>query len=175
MHRRVSEMTQDEAIFVEAVGQELAASGLPPMAGRMWGWLLVCEPTEQTAAEIAAQLHASRGSISGVARLLVAGGLIRRRTRPGDRREYFSVPSGAVRALLASGFPRIAALRRLMDDGLRLLDGRSAEARSRVSEVREVYAFLEREYPVLLERFVAEQARRGPASLTIAVGEEGVA
>ena len=34
---------------------------MTPMAGRMWGWLLICEPPEQTAADLAEALQASRG------------------------------------------------------------------------------------------------------------------
>ena len=60
------------------------------MAGRMWGWLLICDPPEQTAADLAEALQASRGSISGTARILSRAGMIRRTTRRGDRREYFS-------------------------------------------------------------------------------------
>ena len=47
---------------------------MTPMAGRMWGWLLICEPPEQTAAEIAEALQASRGAISGTARILTTAG-----------------------------------------------------------------------------------------------------
>ena len=52
------------------MGQFLGSYGMTPMAGRMWGWLLICEPPEQTAAEIAEALQASRGAISGTARIL---------------------------------------------------------------------------------------------------------
>lgn len=61
-------MTPDQSHFVEEMGQYLASYGMTPMAGRMWGWLLICEPPEQTAAEIAEALQASRGAISGTAR-----------------------------------------------------------------------------------------------------------
>ena len=52
------------------MGRYLGQYGLPPMAGRMWGWLLVCDPVEQTAGQLAEALHASRGSISGTGRML---------------------------------------------------------------------------------------------------------
>jgi hypothetical protein len=89
-------MTPGESEFVEEMGQFLASLGMTPMAGRMWGWLLICEPAEQTAAEIADALQASRGAISGTARLLANAGLVRRSTRPGDRKEYFSAPAEAL-------------------------------------------------------------------------------
>ena len=39
--------------FIEEMGQFLGGYGMTPMAGRMWGWLLLCDPPEQTAAQIA--------------------------------------------------------------------------------------------------------------------------
>ena len=84
-------MTEGESAFVEEMGRTLAGYGMTPMAGRMWGWLLICDPPEQTAADIAEALQASRGAISGTARILATAGMIRRTTRRGDRREYFSV------------------------------------------------------------------------------------
>ena len=36
--------TPAELDYVEQVGQQLARSGLPPMAGRMWGWLIDLRP-----------------------------------------------------------------------------------------------------------------------------------
>ena len=71
-------MRDEESTFVEEMGQALAAYGMTPMAGRMWGWLLICEPPEQTAAQIAEALHASRGAISGTARILAGAGSGRR-------------------------------------------------------------------------------------------------
>ena len=63
-------MTKEEAAFVSAMGQFLATYGMTPMAGRLWGYLLICDPPEQTSEEIAGALHASRGAISGTVRLL---------------------------------------------------------------------------------------------------------
>jgi DNA-binding transcriptional regulator GbsR (MarR family) len=156
-------MTDEEAIFVERVGQMLSAGGLPRMAGRIWGWLLICDPPEQTAASIASELHASRGSVSVTVRLLENAGLIRRSTRPRDRREYFSVPPGSVVAVLESRVPSTVAWRRLAEDGLRVLEDRPPQVRSRLQELWDVYAFMERELPALLERFESErQAQAGP-------------
>ncbi len=152
-------MRQDEETFVEQVAAMLAGGGLPRMAGRIWGYLLICEPVEQTAGDLADALHASRGSISGMVRLLEPAGLVRRSTRRGDRREWFSVPPGSVIAILESRHPTTVAWRRLAEHGLSLLAGRPPEVRSRLEEVRDVYAFMERELPELLARFKAERER----------------
>lgn len=153
-------MNDQQAQFVEAFGQMLSQQGLPRMAGRMWAWLLICDPPQQTAAQLADELHASRGSISDMARLLATAGLISRTRRPGDRREYFSVPTGAVRRLMQGRLPGVIAMRQLADEGLELLADRSATDQARLQEVRDVYAFFERELPALLEQFEAETSQR---------------
>jgi DNA-binding transcriptional regulator GbsR (MarR family) len=152
-------MTEQEAEFVEQVGVMLSAGGMPRMAGRLWAWLLICEPPEQTAADLADALHASRGSISGMTRLLLTVGLIRKSTRRGDRREYFSVPPGATIGILRARHPQTIAWRQLAERGLELLAHRSPESRGRLQEVRDVYAFMERELPAMLDRFEKDRDR----------------
>ena len=90
-------MTHDEAAFVEEMGQYLASYGMTPMAGRMWGWLLICEPPEQTAAEIA-------------------------------------------------------------ERGLAAMSDESPSGRARLEEFRDVIAFIERELPLVIDRFFSERA-----------------
>jgi DNA-binding transcriptional regulator GbsR (MarR family) len=149
-------MTDQESAFVEEMGQVLASYGMTPMAGRMWGWLLLCDPPEQTAAEIAEALQASRGAISGTARILASAGFIRRTTRPGDRREYFSSPPEALDSMLSNAGVIYRRLREIADHGLVAADGRpSAEARMR--EFRDVVAFIEAELPRLIDRFLRDR------------------
>ena len=46
-------MNDRQAAFVEEMGQYLASIGMTPMSGRMLAWLLICDPAEQTAADLA--------------------------------------------------------------------------------------------------------------------------
>ncbi|MGH2402553.1 MAG: GbsR/MarR family transcriptional regulator [Candidatus Limnocylindria bacterium] len=140
---------KDEDEFIEVAARVLGA-GMPPMAGRMWAYLAICEPPEQTAAEIAERLQASRGSVSGMARLLEEIGLVRRGTRRGDRREYFSVPPGAAHTLMAAAIGRLQSAREVTEAGLALIADRSPESQARLRAIHDVYAFFEREWPVLL-------------------------
>jgi DNA-binding MarR family transcriptional regulator len=132
---------------------------MAPMAGRLWGWLLICDPPEQTAAELAEALHASRGSISGTARILVTAGFIQRRTKRGDRREYFSAPSGAFQALIDSAGATYRRFRDIASLGIAAVGDLPPPARERIEEVYQFAAYIEREMPSLIEGFHAEQAR----------------
>jgi DNA-binding transcriptional regulator GbsR (MarR family) len=154
-------MTPAESEFVEEMGQSLASYGMTPMAGRMWGWLLICDPPEQTAADIAEALHASRGAISGTARILATAGLIRRTTRRGDRREYFSAPPEVFDAFIASAGQIYRHFRELTERGLAAIDYRQPEARARLQEFHDVFAFVEREVPLVFERYMSSRAGRG--------------
>jgi hypothetical protein len=123
-------MTEGESAFVEEMGQTLAGYGMTPMAGRMWGWLLICEPPEQTAADIAEALQASRGAISGTARILTSAGRIYRQ------------------------------FREMAERGLTAMAGRPPESRARLQELRDVFAFVEQEVPAVVDRFLSERAGR---------------
>ena len=150
-------MRDGESAFVEEMGQFLGSSGMPPMAGRMWGWLLICDPPEQSAADLAESLRASRGAISGTARLLASAGLIRRTRRRGDRREYFTAPPGALRSLLVGAGASYRRFREITADGLAVIAHQPPASRARLQEIHDAYVFFEREYPALIERYLRER------------------
>jgi DNA-binding transcriptional regulator GbsR (MarR family) len=156
-------MTPGESQFVEEMGQFLGSLGMTPMAGRMWGWLLICDPEEQTAADIATALHASRGAISGTARLLATAGLIRRTTRAGDRREYFSAPPEALDSMLASAASIYRQMREIAMRGLAATSDQAVSVRARLQEFHDVMAFVELEVPRLIGQFLADRAAQKQA------------
>ena len=153
-------MTDQETELVEQMAQLLTAGGMPRIAGRIWAYLMICEPPQRSAADLAETLHASRGAISGAVRILETAGLIRRTTRPGDRKEYFHVPPGAMVTILQARLPATTAWRRLAEHGLELLADRTPEQRARLQELRDVYAFMEQELPTMLERFLERRKER---------------
>jgi hypothetical protein len=52
------------------------------------------------------------------------------------------------------------AWRRLSEEGLALMEDRSAASRARLEEVRDVYAFMEQELPAMLARFTEQRKER---------------
>jgi DNA-binding transcriptional regulator GbsR (MarR family) len=148
----------DKLHFVEEVGHFLEHSGLTRMAGRMLGWLLICDPPHQTMPQIAEAVQASKGSISSASRLLIRVGLVERFSLPGERRDYYRLRFGAWDALLAIKLTELARMREIAERGLAAIDGAPPAARQRLDELREMAAFLEREYPRLLARWQQERA-----------------
>jgi hypothetical protein len=149
-------MRDDEAAFVEAMGHFMGAYGMTPMAGRLWAWLLICDPPERTAADLASELKASRGAISGAAASLTSAGMIRRVGRRGERREYFSAPPGTFDALLRSSGGIYGRLLAIITEGLAAVGDRPGRY-ERLQEVHDAVAFVARELPVLIERYLTER------------------
>jgi len=144
--------------FVEEVGLFFEQSGMPRMAGRILGWFLLSDPPHQSLDELVEALMASKGSISTTTHLLIQIGLIERISLPGVRRAYFRIRPGALQHSLKQSAERVTILRKLAERGLELLEGKDPLARQGLEEMRDMYAFFEREYPALLERW--EQRRR---------------
>jgi DNA-binding transcriptional regulator GbsR (MarR family) len=78
------------AEFVERMGLAAEAEGLPPIAARLFAFMLI-DGGPCTADEIAEKLQVSRGSVSTNTRLLEERGAIERFTRPGERLHYFRI------------------------------------------------------------------------------------
>lgn len=142
--------------FVEDVGLLLEHRGHPRMAGRILGWLLICDPPHQSIDELAEILDASKASISTMTRLLVQMDLLERVGLPGERRDYFRIKPGAWSELMRETMEEILMARRLTERGLELLEGKPAELKQRLKEARAMYAFFEEEFPTLLERWERE-------------------
>ena len=146
-----------EKQFVEEVGLLFEQTGLPRMAGRILGRLLISDSPNQTTGDLAEALMASKGSISTMTRLLIRIGLIERISLTGQRRDYFHIKQGASHQLLKDSLDQTTAFRQLMERGLELTEGKAHTNRQWLEEMRNMYVFFEREFPALLERWEKER------------------
>ena len=148
--------------FVEDVGLLFEEGGMPRMAGRIVGWLLICNPPYQSPSELAEILGASKASISTMTRLLLQAGLIERIGVPGHRRDYFRLKPDAFYTLMQHNLEEIKNGLQLVERGMALVAGQPPELRQRLKHVREMYAFFDREYPRLHERWERQQKKLYP-------------
>ncbi|HEY7933388.1 MAG TPA: MarR family transcriptional regulator [Solirubrobacteraceae bacterium] len=141
--------------FVEELGMQLELeAGAPRMVGRVLGWLLVCDPPEQSAAELAEMLQASKGSISTATRLLLRMGLIERVRTRGERFDRFNARPEAWDEYLWRD-DQFAAPRRVLRLGLDALADEPASRRTRLEELDSIYAWWEQRMPSLREEYLA--------------------
>lgn len=131
--------------------------GFPRMSGRIFGWLLISDPPQQSTGELAEGLQASKGSISTMTRLLIQIGLIERVSLPGKRRDYFQIKPHAWSQMTKQRISQIATFRQLAAKGLSILEETPTHLRERLQEMHDIHAFWERELPLLDERWEKEQ------------------
>lgn len=86
--------------FVERMGLTLEREGLPRIAGRLVGFLIVHEGAFSLD-ELAEELQVSKASVSTNARQLEQYGLVERTSEPGDRRDYYQMGPDVWERLLA--------------------------------------------------------------------------
>ena len=136
--------------MVEQTGVWFSSLGVPRAAGQMFGYLLACDPDEQSASEIAEGIGMSRASVSSSARLLSSMKAIEERHRVGDRKTYYRLRRDwwiEMATAKISGFEQIAdmARRTRAAGGLTRTDG--------LEELIEFSDFWSTEIPKLAERW----------------------
>ncbi len=145
-------MASDAHEMAEQLALVLSSHGLQRMTARVLASLLFAEQPTTTMGELADQLQASAGAISGAVKMLTSVGLVERVPSPGSRRDHYRLRDDAwavqytnqnevTAAVLNAAEAGIAAT---PDDGL---------AHQRLTQMRDFYAFLLDEIPVLLERW----------------------
>jgi DNA-binding transcriptional regulator GbsR (MarR family) len=163
-------MTQDERTepmgspeeleFVEEVALGFERQGLFRMAGRVIGWLLICDPPEQTFNQLVEVLGASKGSISSAMKFLTPSGWVERVSHPGDRKTYYRFRPGSLIEATRAQSEHYGEFKRVIEGGLELLSDRP-ERRERLEAVYDLYGWLEKEIPALLQRWEQVQRDRG--------------
>ncbi len=128
------QLTDERLAFVEEFGVMFERMGSTRMLGRVWGALLVADPPEMTAEELAEFLQASRGSISQATRQLIEIGVVQRINKTGVRRDYFRVRPNAWRAAIHKEQEELLYMQQLFRRGLDAMAGSSDDARQALEE-----------------------------------------
>src|SRR3954467_2860948 len=127
--------------FVERMGVVLESDGLPRIAGRIFGLLLVSEDPHSLD-DLAAELRVSKGSVSTNARLLEQRGLLERVCRPADRRDYYSVPPDLFVHTMAQRLARWQRFHAVIGAARATLPIRSAEVKHRLEAYEQDYTYV---------------------------------
>jgi hypothetical protein len=142
--------------YVEQWGMLFEALGATRMMGRVMGWLLVCEPPDQTARQIADAIGASISSVSTATRALARSAFIERVGVHGDRSVHFRVKPGMWTQLINARMQHFGMMCELAEEGLGLLPDSDTRNTARLREIESCCSFMERELPSLLARWEKE-------------------
>ena len=121
-------MRKDVERFVERAGLLWENDGLPRIAGRIFGLMLVTDGA-LSLDEIADTLGVSKASVSTDTRLLERMGFIERVSKPGDRKDYYQQTETSFERAIAERIRRMHELEALIESGRELALGKVARDR----------------------------------------------
>ena len=145
--------TERELAYADQVGRFFARQyGMSPATGRVAGWLLICDPPAQTAAEIADALQMSRSAVGAAVSTLEPQGMLRRTRAAGERADRIMIHSSFAEVSLESAgeYEALAALARR---GLEVIADASPERRARLIGMAALADFLVERMPKLADEW----------------------
>ncbi|MGH3597563.1 MAG: GbsR/MarR family transcriptional regulator [Mycobacterium sp.] len=151
-------MALDQQHAAEQLAVVLTSHGLQRMTARVLATLLFTEQPSMTMGELAGQLQASSGAISGAVKMLTSVGLAERVPAPASRRDHFRLRDDAWAVLFTNQNAVISAMQAAAAAGIAATGGGSL-ARHRLTQMHDFYDFLLGEIPAVLERW--QQRSRG--------------
>ena len=143
--------------FIEQSADVLDEDGLPHMAGRVIGALLVCVPPYRSLDQLADEVQASKGAISMATQLLLRMRFIERISLPGERRHFYQLRSNFLEDVMSERTEHILRHRELFEAGMVLLGDEPTEAKTRLIELQAYLDFFADELPELKKRWKARQ------------------
>jgi DNA-binding transcriptional regulator GbsR (MarR family) len=149
--------SQGQHEITELMGVWFSSLGLPRSTGQIFGYLMACDPAEQSAGEIAGATGMSRASVSSGARMLVQLNAIEERHRVGDRKSYYRLRSGW---WVEAATTKMAGLDRVADEARRIRAGGGVTRTDGLDELVAFSEFWGEEIPRLRERWERRRASR---------------
>ncbi|GAB2524095.1 GbsR/MarR family transcriptional regulator [Nocardia heshunensis] len=139
----------DELNFVDGIGRHFARqNGLPPMTGRVIGWLLICDPAQQSIAEMSEALRVSRSAVAAAVTQLEEWSWVQRTRTAGERVDRINLDPGIWLRLLdkSEEYRMLAAI---VQRGLDLLHDSPGPRRARLAEAAAFADFITERMPAI--------------------------
>lgn len=130
--------TPNQLRFIEDVANLLVPWGVPPVAARLYGYLLLCGPPVSLD-QITAGLGISKSTASVAARLLKSYTLARRCREPGTKRALYAVAEN-YEGMIGQQNRLLDALSEQLNAGSEIAD--SAQVRARLREMADFYRLM---------------------------------
>jgi DNA-binding MarR family transcriptional regulator len=141
--------------FVERFAGVLANSGVPTMAARVMGAMLVSPTGTMTAAELAESLKISQPAVSGAVRQLLQVSFISRERLPGSRKDHYRIREDVFAAILERRNLALSEWESTSRSGAALFPADSPVAR-RLTEAADFFAFIHTDMEQMIKNWRAD-------------------
>lgn len=144
--------THDRRQVAERLALVLAERGMQRMTARVMAVFIFTERPTLTQGEVAEELGASTGSVSGAIKMLTSVGLVERVPATSSRRDHHRLRDDAWATLFSRQNEAMAAMTEVAALGVEVTR-EGGPARRRLEQMRDFYEFLLAELPALVERW----------------------
>ena len=151
-------MREDRLEYIEDFSSTFEQFGVSGIVGRMLGALLVSDPPVLSVESLAELSRTSEDNVTHELHTFVRAGLVVQQRRANGEPDGFRFNPDTWGVLISQQLVSLMSFRRLAERGLALLEPDEEEARRSLEEMRDRYAYAERELPALFERFEKERA-----------------
>jgi DNA-binding transcriptional regulator GbsR (MarR family) len=127
--------------FTDRLALLFENDGLPPIAGRIFGLLLLSDDA-LSLDELAEDLGVSKASASTNARLLAQLGVVVQVRRTGSRRDYYRMVPDLFERSMAQRLARWQRFTEAIGEGRRTLPLASAEVRDRLEQYESAFSYM---------------------------------
>lgn len=149
-------MDTDKLNFIEESGLVLERLGMTRMAGRVFGYLMICDHDQVSFDDIRETLQASKGSISATTRQLLHARLLEQTSIPGDRKTYYRISRKKAGGMLKERLKLFITFSELLEKGLKLKQ-RDDEVADWLLEVSTFYSWVGDEIDQILVKWENEK------------------
>ncbi|WP_158578727.1 GbsR/MarR family transcriptional regulator [Spongiactinospora rosea] len=144
--------------FVESAGLYFERLGLSRTAGRVIGSLLVDPGESADAPGLCESLNVAKSSMSVALGQLERGGLVERFRPPKGRRDHYRLADDVFGRAFRAKMAEFTTFAQLAERGLAVV-GDNPRGRARLELMRDMYAFMGREFPKLLDQWEQDKQR----------------
>jgi len=145
-------ITEKKYTFVDDFSLKMEQIGHPRIYGQILGWLLICDPPEQSFSDLMNNLNISKASVSNTTRMLLEAGFIKKVRLTGERQVYFRMQKGALIGFMERQLGIIHQLKEISEEGLSIIQDENADS-SRLNAMNTFYTFLDSEIPTLIKKY----------------------
>ena len=147
------QLTQEQRELIERMGVFYEQHGIPPMEGRIMSLLIVCDEPELTFDQIRELLGISKSTTSSALNMLLLTQRVIYKTRPGDRKRYFTSNIVEWQESFTDSFQKFFGVIKIMKEALDQRTAKTPEFNRQMAEFIEFIEYLSIEFPRLYQEW----------------------
>lgn len=138
-------MKEKEDQFIGYFVRFGAGIGLPKSVAQVLGYLLICNPAQQSALQMQERLSLSTGSTSRALHMLLHANIIEKVRISGDRKYYYLLKSDGLEQSVRSRMTGMQSAQQVAEFGLTL-----DHTNERLIAMRDLYGYLDKQFRTVL-------------------------